>query len=267
MSTQNLPPGSTSCRCAGDTRVAIDTATNGPCTTIKCHGGQRPMISFVGPETCTPQPKGSIQKLYWNILGVQYKPASNTSATPLPSKRAALPQETGFPNSNNDNDDIGAGVLNDPSNAQDDSDIGSGVLTDTPDATGTDAIDPHMTGSSSDDSFFQSANSAFNSVFGSSSATTGKAPPSGVRHDATGTSGSVSSTSYSTSSTLGSSSSSSSSGTSSPPPTTGNLPAAATSQGSGSQPTSSALAPGVQDMKAQGVVVGILAGVVAMFMM
>ena len=50
-------------------------------------------------------------------------------------------------------------------------------------------------------------------------------------------------------------------------PTTGMPPPAVTSQGASSQTVSSALAPGAQDLKAQGVVVGLLAGVVAMFMM
>ncbi|KAL9084533.1 MAG: hypothetical protein Q9165_008036 [Trypethelium subeluteriae] len=248
----SLPPGSTSCRCHGDTRMPIATATNGECTTIKCAGGQTPEISFKGPLTCTPTPDGPLEKLYWKILGVQYKNVTTTSIptsglTSGASKRSAFPQETGSPSfgTDNDNDDIGGGIIGEP-----------GAMQQGPGA-----------GSGDSDSSLQSANAWLSSVFNPSSA-------SAVRHDASntspsGSSSSTTSTTYSTTAVAASASSSSSltssSGTTRLPPTTGMPPPAATS----SQRPASAEAPGtpLHDMKAQGVVVGVLAGVLAMLMM
>ncbi|KAF2229787.1 hypothetical protein EV356DRAFT_510164 [Viridothelium virens] len=250
----SLPPGSTSCRCHGDTRMPIATATRGECTTIKCAGGQTPEISFQGPVTCTPTPDGPLEKLYWKILGVDYK---NVTTTAGASKRSAFPQETGSPSfsTDNDNDDIGGGVLGEPGAMQQGPGAGSG----SPDSDGD--------GDGVNDSSLSGANAWLSSVFNPSSSA------SAVRHDASNTSpsgsSSASSTSYSTS-TVGASSSSSSasssltssSGTMRTPPTTGMPPPAATS----SQSPASAEAP-VLEMRAQGVVVGVLAGVAAMLMM
>jgi hypothetical protein len=257
----------------------MSTTVKGECTYWYCDHEPKPTISAAGNK-CTEHvdwPDNKTMLTTSTSATSEDEPFFNTWNDDR--KRSATPSA----NPSSSESDLGEGVVAATATAgSTDASIGAGVYGDIPQPTGTPGSDQgdsdHATDSNFDDdpqddadgqtitisddgpsstedpSMWSSAGSWFNGLFDDS--TTGMSTMS------TSTANSTADAQNSSASTTSKSSASMGEVTTSPP-TTGVPPPAATSTGT----QSSALAPGQQEMMAQGVMVGLAAGMMAMFMM